>query len=77
MPIGIEAGSQRIAGNGIADVRRALTWPRWRRGPRPEGQRFQCLAWMLVSVMEGVFAAARLRNSAARAKISPMVWPAS
>ncbi len=41
------------------------------------GQPFQCPAWMLVSVMAGVFAAARLRNSAARTKISPIFWPAS
>ncbi len=44
---------------------------------RPEGQRFQRPAWTLVSVMAGVFATASLRNSAARTKISPMVWPAS
>jgi hypothetical protein len=32
---------------------------------------------MLVPVMAGVFAAASLRNSAARTKISPVVWAAS
>jgi hypothetical protein len=31
----------------------------------------------LAAAMEGVFAAASLRNAGARPKVSPMVWPAS